>query len=126
MQSFKEFKENCIYQVFSDTIQKCIHIVKYYTPQMSIAQGFTVPHYPLFKRLFNPFYETFLFTFKSIEDQRFLSKIFLQRNAQRKLGEDFTTLCLQAIHSTFVFYLHSSPLVNGWSHFTIHFSSRMQ
>ena len=63
---------------------------------------------------------------REIEDQRFLRKIFLKTNARRKLKEDFTPLCLLAIHSTFVFYLHSSPLVNGWSHFTIHFSSRMQ
>ena len=41
MHSFKELKKNCISQVFSDTISK-VHIVKYYTPQVCIAQGFTV------------------------------------------------------------------------------------
>ena len=34
-----EFNKNCIYQVFSDIIQKCI---SYYTAQVCIAQGFTV------------------------------------------------------------------------------------
>ena len=42
MHSFKEFKKNCISQVISDTIQKCICISKYYTAQVCIAQGFTV------------------------------------------------------------------------------------
>ena len=39
MHSFKEFNKKYISQVFSDTIQKCMCIVKYYTPQVCIAQN---------------------------------------------------------------------------------------
>lgn len=113
-------------------------IVFYWISQITSFRGSlrfgacgSVSGYTVLSTVYTPTY-SILFTRNSyslsnpLKTKDFLSKIFLKTNARRKLREDFTPLCLLAIHSTFVFYLHSSPLVNGWSHFTIHFSSRMQ